>query len=70
MSQKLMVFSGLEIHLSLMKISTKKKKKKKTTRKIVMKDISLKLIFNNLQFSAERMKIEIAEKLVANLQLA
>ena len=28
-SQKLMVFSGLEIHLSLMKISTKKKKKKK-----------------------------------------
>ena len=35
-----------------------------------MKDISLKLIFNNLQFSAERMKIEIAEKLVANLQLA
>ena len=26
-SQKLMVFSGLEIHLSLMKISTKKKKK-------------------------------------------
>ena len=28
-SQKLMVFSGLEIHLSLMKISTTKKKKKK-----------------------------------------